>query len=180
MVPLPRFTVLAANYPTKAAMPTKALLDAIGGEVRKSLSDGVNTCALRLSWCLNRSGAKVQKTPGLYILKGGGAQPELFSVRVGDRIKYLERRHGHGALIYDARTQPNRIALGGRKKVQGVIAFDWQGPVAEFGATGHVDLFHVVDQGAEKRPQFVPACAGQCFWWPTKGPMLAHLWETSP
>ena len=41
---LPRFSTLQLNYPSKNKYDTKALLDGIGGKVRKSFRDSVNTC----------------------------------------------------------------------------------------------------------------------------------------
>jgi hypothetical protein len=58
------------NYPSKSEFTTKKLLDSIGGEVRGSLRDSVNTCGLRMSVCLNRSGAPILRAPGLYELTG--------------------------------------------------------------------------------------------------------------
>ncbi|HEY0705738.1 MAG TPA: hypothetical protein VGG33_03020 [Polyangia bacterium] len=46
---LPRFSVLKANYPDKVALPTKALLNRIGGQVRQQFNDAINTCAIRMS-----------------------------------------------------------------------------------------------------------------------------------
>lgn len=188
---LPSFAVLAANYPTKEAVPPRELLTKIGGEVRSSLTDAANTCAVRVSWALNKSNAPIHATPGLYILEGAKPKPgpplpfapatraDRYLVRVGDVKRYLARHYGHGVLIYDARREPNRVNMRGRKR-QGIILFEWLGPINDFGATGHVDLFRVVDQGPDKIPQFLSVCTGQCHWWPNKGPMLAHLWETQP
>ena len=52
----PRYSTLLANYPKAFSKPTKILLDEIGGPVRAALSDSVNTCAIRMSVALNRSG----------------------------------------------------------------------------------------------------------------------------
>jgi len=70
MSSLPPFSVLTANYPAKSQIPTKQLLDSIGGPVREHLDDDVNTCALRMSACLNASGAPLIHVGGLYTLKG--------------------------------------------------------------------------------------------------------------
>lgn len=190
MAVLPPFSKLRANYPAKSSIPAKALLDSIGGEVRASLRDDVNTCALRMSESLNRSGAPLVHVAGLYTLAGvKAATPSVghhpaplkprFIVRVRDMMTYLHRVYGHGHTVYDARTEPKAIHLKGRKHVQGIIVFEWLGPPREFGATGHVDLFSIVDRGPNAVPQFVPACDGECFWLPDAGPMVAHLWETT-
>lgn len=187
---LPPFSKLRANYPAKSSVPAKALLDSIGGQVRASLRDDVNTCALRMSECLNKSGAPLIHIAGLYTLVGdSAAAPSLghrpasprprFIVRVHDMMTYLRRVYGQGHTIYDARSEPNAVHLRGRKHVQGIIVFEWLGLPREFGATGHVDLFSVVDRGPDVAPQFVPACDGECFWLTSAGPMVAHLWETT-
>lgn len=189
MTHLPPFSVLTANYPAKSKIPTKQLLDSIGGQVRHRLDDNINTCALRMSACLNASGASLVHVGGLYTLSGAHppSSPHTpprpvprFIVRVHDMKVYLERNFGPGALIYDARTAPGKINLQGRKHVQGIIVFEWLDDPHLFGATGHVDLFRVVDQGPNMKPQFVHACSGECFWQIDPGPMIARLWETRP
>jgi hypothetical protein len=190
MQQLPRFSVLKANYPDKLSMPTKVLLDTIGGDVRARFSDAVNTCAIRMSWCLNRSGQPIAQVPDLAYATGKKPEvdptrrkqtpPERFLIRADEVKTYLEAQYGPGALIYDARKTPERVTLGGRKVVQGIIVFDWLGTFEEFGASGHVDLFFVLDQGREATPQFVPACVGTCYWQDTKKPMKAYLWEAAP
>jgi hypothetical protein len=135
--------------------------------------------------CLNRTGAPIAHAGGLYVLRGAGmvsrtAAAAEFIVRVKDLQAYLARNFGEGRLIYDARADPNRIHLGGRKHVQGIVVFEWLGSPHAFGASGHVDLFSVMDRGANMEPQFVPACEGTCYWLQDKGPMVARLWETRP
>jgi hypothetical protein len=67
---LPKYNLLASNYPDKHQVPTKALLDGIGGEVRKTLSDSVNTCAIRMSETFNRSGHSIQKMAAFINFEG--------------------------------------------------------------------------------------------------------------
>jgi len=190
MKTLPRFSVLSANFPAKSTMDTKALLDAIGGKVRKNLDDSVNTCALRISWCLNKSGQRIERTPGIRVYEGAVEKPnpararqvppDLYLVSADEMRDYMTAHYGAGSLIYDATKSPASITLGGRKVVQGLIVFDWMGRTKDFGASGHVDLFYVLDQGAAASPQFVPACVGACYWQDTKKPMKAFLWEAAP
>ncbi|HEY0708405.1 MAG TPA: T6SS effector amidase Tae4 family protein [Polyangia bacterium] len=185
---LPRFSVLKANYPDKVAFGTKALLDTIGGDVRRQFNDAINTCALRISWCLNKSDQPIVRVPNLAFASGTKAKPDpkrnkpepapLYLFRASEMKTYLEAQYGPGTLIYDASVAPEKVKLGGRKAVQGIIAFDWLGRFDEFGASGHVDLFFVLDQGSAASPQFVPACAGACYWQDSKKPMKAYLWET--
>jgi hypothetical protein len=188
MPTLPPFSTLQANYPSKTAMPTKALLDAIGGQVRHLRNDA-NTCAIRMSLCLNTSGAPLEHTGGLYTLAGATTstadhRPQTsasrFIIRVKDMKTYLDRVYGAGTLVYDARVDPKKIHLGGRKQVQGIVVFEWLGRPRDFSATGHVDLFRVIDRGETMTPQFTPACEGNCYWLEASGPMVAYLWETRP
>ena len=172
MPTLPPFSTLQTNYPSKSALPTKELLDAIGGQVRHLRNDA-NTCALRMSLCLNNSEAPLEHTGGLYTLAGAKpttstadhrppASTARFIIRVRDMKTYLDRVYGAGTLVYDARVDPKKIHLGGRKQVQGIVVFEWLGRPRDFSATGHVDLFRVIDRGETMTPQFTPACEGNC------------------
>jgi hypothetical protein len=187
---LPRFFVLRECYPGKGSMDTKTLLDSIGGQVRHTFNDTVNTCAIRMSWCLIKSGQPIARLPNVSVYEGMKApsdprrhrQPsgDLYIVSATKMKVYLDAVYGEGQLIYDARKEPQRIHLGGRKVVQGIVMFDWLGRPKDFGATGHVDLFLVLDNGAGAKPQFVPACVGHCYWQEYKQPMVAYLWEALP
>jgi hypothetical protein len=184
---LPKYNVLASNYPNKHQVTTKTLLDRIGGDVRKTLTDSVNTCALRISDALNRSGQPIQRTAGLFEVQGARPQPapgkparppSSYILRVPDMKKYLEKSYGVGKLIYDAMKQPaNLVNLP--RKTQGIVVFMWSGVFRDFGASGHVDLFHLWPNG-DNPPRLQPECEGQCYWWTQGGPMKAYLWETTP
>jgi len=184
---LPKYNVLTSNYPDKHQVPTKSLLDGIGGDVRKTLSNSVNTCAIRMSEALNRSGHPIQEMTGLYLLQGAKplrvpgkltASPTLYIVRVPDMKRYLEKHYGVGRLIYDANKRPTEI-INLPRQTQGIIVFVWNGVFREFGASGHVDMFRLWPNG-DQPPRLEPACAGQCYWWTQGGPMKAYLWETTP
>jgi hypothetical protein len=184
---LPKYSVLTSNYPDKHQLPTKSLLDAIGGEVRKTLGDSVNTCAIRMSEALIRSGQPIQKTAGLYQLQGARTSPvpgrpsaalNRYIVRVPDLKKYLEKHYGMGKLIYDADKRPTEL-VNLPRQTQGIIVFVWSGVFREFGASGHVDLFRLWPNG-DQPPRLEAACEGQCYWWTQGGPMKAYLWETTP
>jgi Type VI secretion system (T6SS), amidase effector protein 4 len=182
---LPSFTTLATNFPDHLKFPTKKLLDTIGGQVRANLGDAINTCAIRLSYALNKSGAPIRPTAGVHF-KGAPhvlestarhASPSLVSdlyvFRVADMKRYLVGRYGAGTLIYDGR-HPDEFAVPFRHPAQGIIIFEWVGRWADFNASGHADLFRVI-LGDGKPPTLIPACVGNCYWMP--GPMLAYLWE---
>lgn len=184
--PLPQYRALLQAYPDKHKIAAKALLDAIGGEVRRSLSDAVNTCALRMSYCLNVAGQKIRRMPGLYELPGARsplrspapARSDLYVIRAKEMKQYLDVEYGRGTLIYDAARNPKEI-VNLQRQTQGVIVFDWEGRPRDFGAGGHVDLFRLWPSG-DNLPRLEPACFGECFWWTIGGPMKAYLWETLP
>ena len=186
---LPRFSSLIARYPRKHEISAKQLFDSIGGQVRASLSDGDNTCAIRMSYALNESGTPVRTTPGVHMLKGAPyiarwaadqASPtktaDLYIFRVLDVKAYLVSRYGPGTLIYDGH-RPDRFALPIRGVTQGIIVFEWRGHYGAFGAAGHVDLFRVVPSPGSP-PTLAPGCFGECFF--LRGPMVAYFWETRP
>ena len=50
------------------------MLDEIGGEARSNLSDADNTCAIRVSYALNHSGAPIARLAGLHLLRGAAAK----------------------------------------------------------------------------------------------------------
>lgn len=187
---IPRFSALRSSYPTKEAYGTKELLDTIGGSVRRMFRDTVNTCGLRMSWCLNNSGQKIQRLKDIPVFEGVRPPPnprihkqlsgDLYVASADHMKAYLDKVFGPGKKIYDARKNPERIAIGGRRDVQGIVVFDWLGAIKDFGATGHVDLFFVRDNGGGSVPQFTPACAGSCYWFDDKQPMVAYLWEARP
>jgi hypothetical protein len=184
---LPTYSTLLRNYPNKRNVPTKQLLDSIGGQVRGQLDDSVNTCATRISKTLEDSGQPIRRMPGLYQLSGAKAPrklhqpqvpPKLYVIRVMDMKRYLETNYGPGKLIYDATKQPTALT-NLPTQTQGIIVFVWSGPYGDFGAFGHVDLFRLWPNGG-KPPRLEPACAGECHWWTIGGPMTAFLWETGP
>ena len=181
--PLPRFSLMAASFPDKHTIPTKALLDNIGGEVRRSLLNDVNTCAIRISAAINGSNDKIRRTPGLYFLPGKTTPrhdgrvppPSLYLIRARDILAYLRLNYGPGKLIYDAIVAPKELVRIS-SSTQGIIVFDWRGRPGDFGALGHADLFRLWPN-EEKPPKLEPTCASQCYWWPVGGPMRAYFWE---
>jgi hypothetical protein len=183
------FKKLVAAFPDHDHWTTKKLLDTIAGEVRESLNDSVNTCAVRLSFALNRAGKSVHKVPGVSYYKGGAypdpategdvhprMRTDLYVYRVLDMKTYLERQYGAGKLIYDGH-HPDKFKVPFTKVTQGIIVFVWQGRWADFNASGHVDLFRVVLVEG-KPPRLVPGCVGTCYF--ETGAMLAYFWEMLP
>ena len=187
------FTRLAAAYPDHTRFPTPDLLESIGGEVRQSVRDGDNSCAVRMSYTLNHAGAPVQRVAGDIFWRKGAPHVDpatarhahatmvrdLFVIRVADVKKYLTRKYGEGTLIWDGH-HPATFKVPFSGVTQGIVVFDWQGPIigpAGFGATGHADLFRLVLSPGTP-PMYTPVCVGECYW--QQGPMYAYLWETNP
>jgi hypothetical protein len=178
------FSALAASYPDHRKWSTKQLLDEIGGTVRSTLNDGINTCALRMSYALNHAGAPLHWVPGVHFLQGAPGRPttgpahsptrsDLYVFRVQDMRSYLSRQYGQPPLIYDGRT-PDKFRVQFSRTTQGIIAFIWEGRWADFNASGHVDLFQV-RYVAGQPPVLTAGCVGACYFNP--GPMKAYLWE---
>jgi hypothetical protein len=160
---LPRFRDLVAHFPDHDHFPTPALLESIGGEVRARIRDGDNTCAIRLSYTLNKAGAPVRMTPGLHMLKSApqtvsgtahhshpATRPDLYLYRVLEMKQYLVTRYGQGVRLYNGYRphqfkQPTPI----RGATQGIIAFTWEGPFNAFSAAGHMAL---LSRSSDRRP----------------------------
>jgi hypothetical protein len=122
MTTLPPFSVLRANYPSKAEVPTKDLLDGIGGQVA-ALRHVVNTCALRMSVCLTKSGAPLLHVGGLTAPSGVGSlvgrgparsPGRRYLIRVHDMKTYLERVYGRATSSTTHAPLPRRSSSRGR------------------------------------------------------------------
>lgn len=184
------FSRLAAAFPDHIAFPTPVLLNSIGGQVRAIVRDRDNTCAVRLSYMLNHAGAPIRRVAGDIFWREAAPQvdpataphahpamtKDLFVIRVGDVKTYLTTRYGPGTLIWDGyHTDTFKVPFAG--PTQGIIVFEWRGPVRGFGATGHADLFRLLLSPGSP-PVLTPVCVGECFW--MDGPMYAYLWEANP
>jgi hypothetical protein len=190
MQPIPvSFSRLVAAYPDHQGFPAPTLLDAIGGEVRATVRDTDNTCAVRMSYCLNRAGAPIRRVAAdvLYRRARSVADPltpvdrrvtagELYVIRAADVRRYLNARYHEGVLIWDGyRADSFKTSFSG--VTQGIIVFEWRGRYSDFGASGHADLFRIALTDGQP-PVLKPACIGDCYW--MKGPMYAYFWETNP
>jgi hypothetical protein len=187
---LPTFRELVAHFPDHTKYPTPKLLNEIGGQIRLRLNDADNTCAIRLSHTLNKSGAPLKVVPAPHFLKAAPhvvpgtehhAHPahkeDLYIYRVLEMKDYLIKRDGKGVRIYNGHkathfTEPPPI----KGATQGIIAFEWQGPFNQFNASGHMDLYRGLLTG---NPQALGAnCIGACYF--NAGPMIADFWEVRP
>lgn len=161
MAHIPDFATLARNFPykPKALTPNrtgpipagstiatnKELVELIGGNLHKQLAaiykdlDQMNTCAVRLSFCLNKAGSKVTRVSGVRMFKG--ADGNYYTISADEMITYLRTKYGKPVKIFDGDKKADKEWLGTvTPPVQGVFGYDWQGRIADFGATGHVDI----------------------------------------
>jgi hypothetical protein len=165
MAQLPSFATLVKSYPYKPkglshrvepvppgalALGNRELIDRIGGQMKKTLAavyedlDRINSCATRMSWCLNQAGATLTKNPHVRMLKGGDGN--LYVISADEMIAYLRLTYGKPVLIFDGAKDSDEEWLGTVKPpIKGIFGYDWQGPLAEFGATGHVDIGRMQD-----------------------------------
>lgn len=193
MTSVPSFSQLKANFPYKPAnltpdrkgsIPTgalvksnKDLIEFIGGDLRKRLIaiqpdlDLVNTCAIRLSYCLNQIGSKITKTAVAREYKGGDGNWYLISA--DEMIAYLRKRYGAPIKIFDG-TGKDDTRLTGKATfpTQGIIGYDWQGKYADFGASGHVDIGRLP---SSKVDDVAEIGTGAYF---NDGRMKVYLWPT--
>lgn len=162
---LPAYRLLKSSYPHPSSKSTKDLLDEIGGQPRKEFSDTVNTCALRVSYALNGANAPIRKLANLTVYAGDNSK--LYVVGVPAMKRYLTKTYGEPKEIYSYGKYSKEVA---NMNGQGIILFEWQGRIADFGATGHVDLAEI--------SRGTPVCEGHCYF--VAGPMKAYFWSTQP
>jgi hypothetical protein len=124
----PSFTLISANYPANESSPQVYTL--IGGKVYQNfVSDPVkyeNSCALRLSYALNYSGAEI---PHLTDQTGSGFDGKWYFYRVSDLNDYLSTIYGPPDIT------GNSGDMAGKT---GIIMFQncgWR------NASGHFDLW---------------------------------------
>jgi len=121
---------------------SKDVYDDIGGEVQtyyfydpKSQTEA-NSCALRLSRALNKSGYDIDRTlmPNGFYVKG--ADNKDYLLRVSDMVKYLTIAFGAPDIV---KTRMNNIDIQQSDFTQqGIIGFKVKG---WDDATGHVTLY---------------------------------------
>jgi hypothetical protein len=190
----PAFTALAKHFPYKpkaltpdrtgpipagAAIATnKQLVEAIGGDLHRRLAaiypdlDQMNTCAVRLSYCLNRSGSPIARSSKVRMYRG--ADGRYYTISADEMITYLGMVYGRGSLIFDGARKAEKEWLGAVKPpVQGIFGYDWQGRIADFGATGHVDIGRLPDTNVANVTEYG---TGAYF---EDGPMKVYFWASA-
>lgn len=191
---MPSFSQLQQNFPYKPAGQTphrsgaipdsaaiagnKELVSQIGGDLYRRLSaiyrdlDAMNTCAIRLSYCLNRSGSKVTPTHGVRTYKGGDGY--LYTISADEMIAYLRSKYGEPVKIFDGSKRTEKEWLGTvRPPIKGIFGYDWQGAIRVFGATGHVDIGRMPDANVAN---IIDIGTGAYF---IDGPMKVFFWAAS-
>ncbi len=191
---IPSFSQLKRNFPyappertphRSGAIPraatvagNKELVKKIGGDVYKRLSaiyrnlDEMNTCAIRLSYCLNRSGGRITPMHGIRTYKGGDGY--LYTISADEMIAYLREKYGQPVKIFDGSKRTANEWLGTvTPPIQGVFGYDWQGAIKLFGATGHVDIGHMPDANVAN---IIDIGTGAYF---IDGPMKVFFWAAT-
>ncbi len=186
MTPPPSFSQLRANFPYKPGSTSapsgavmkgnKDLVESIGGRLHKSLSaiypnlDLMNTCAIRLSYCLNRAGHTITVAGGVRTYSGDDGY--LYCISADEMISYMKLRFGAPKKVWDGNKPAGKRWLGAvTPPAHGLFGYDWQGRIADFGAGGHVDIGRLTDASTMG---MTDVGTGSYF---NPGAMIVYLWE---
>jgi hypothetical protein len=144
------YSSLKASYPTTGS--PKQMYNIVGGDVAKAYNDGeakdptnnpyANTCALRMSVALNKSGndldIKINNNKGesMYTLTGGDKKE--YALRKNDIKDYMKAKYGKADLITKSTDKDFDEQISKIQGQKGVIVFD----VSGWGnATGHITIY---------------------------------------
>jgi hypothetical protein len=123
---------LPSNYPTSSTSPGQtSIWNLIGGKVAQNGNNGFfrNSCAVRMSYALNRSGSKIPYIPGKTV---SGANGDWYLFRVADLQNYLNNILGPPQQFSPQNWQ------SGIGNQTGIVEF-----LNNFSdATGHFDLYN--------------------------------------
>ena len=188
MAKLPAFSLLQLNFPYKTAgagpglalvKSNKELVKLIGGKLEKSLAaiypdlDAMNACAIRLTYCLIRSGHTVGVAKGVRTY--AGADGFRYTISADEMIAYMKSAFGKPVKIWDGNKGAGKRWLASIKlPTQGIFGYDWQGRTADFGASGHVDIGKLSESGGQ---QYITEFGTGQYFLP--GPMIVYFWECS-
>ncbi|WP_175836954.1 T6SS effector amidase Tae4 family protein [Burkholderia anthina] len=142
----PHFSLLSSHYPSNRTVSREALYDALGWQDLNANPSYANTCAIRVSLALVRSGMTLRG--GLVIQKGPhrGRRIEAGQAR-------LARMLAEPAYFGKAEVFQRDDAAAGIAGRKGVAAF-WNIPGYMNGRGGHIDLI----DGARA------LCSSDCYW----------------
>jgi RHS repeat-associated protein len=147
-LPMP-YSELAANYPTSGS--PKEMYSSVGGKVaeayNKNESKGdanpyANTCALRMSVALNKSGndldtdVKNSKGQKMFTLEGGDGKD--YALRKSDVKDYMGGKYGKSDISTKIGDKDFDQKINDIKGQKGVVVFDVSG---WSNATGHVTIY---------------------------------------
>jgi RHS repeat-associated protein len=143
------YSTLAANYPTTGT--PKEMYNSVGGQVAKVYNDNAskgdnnpyaNTCALRMSTALNKSGndidtdVKNSKGQKMYTLEGSDGKD--YALRKSDIKDYMKGEYGKADISTKSTDKDFDSKVSEIKGQKGVVVFD----VTGWGdATGHVTIY---------------------------------------
>jgi hypothetical protein len=103
-----------------------------------------------------------------------GSDGMFYTISADEMITYLNVQYGKGTLIFDGAKRSDREWRGAvRPPVKGIFGYDWQGRVADFGATGHVDIGRLPDSDVS---HITDIGTGAYF---KDGPMKVFFWAAS-
>src|ERR1700743_2456319 len=147
-LPMP-YSVLEANYPKDGT--AKEVYNNVGGDVAKRYNDNesqgdqspyANTCALRMSVALNKSGndidtdVKNSKGQAMYTEKGGDDKD--YALRKSDVKDYMKAEYGKADITTKSTDKDFAAKITEIQGQKGVIVFDVTG---WSDATGHVTIY---------------------------------------
>lgn len=149
------FQQLSKNYPSKEEFTHDALFDEIGWQDLKTNKAFINTCAIRMSYCLIRAGINI---PGRMKINAGPYKGKLIEPGQVKLTKILSNPKFFGPPIkFNAKDKPANL-----KGKQGIIAFmRIPGYVIDGGLSGHIDLVHH-ETLFYFWDRFI--CAQDCYW----------------
>jgi len=143
------FDTLVRNYPSNKTITREALFKEIGWDDLISNPSYENTCAIRVSLGLIKSGVKVA---GRIAIKKGPHKGQWIEPGQAKLAKLLATRSYLGAPQTMKGADAERT-IGPRR---GVVAF-WRIPGYLNGAGGHTDLVSPTQGGFR-------ACGSDCYW----------------
>ena len=143
------YNTLSANYPLKSDYPTDVTLtnniwQLIGGKVLQNAKSGIfkNSCSVRLSHSLNKSGELIPYTAGQ--TSSGKDPPKWWYIfRVAQMKSYLTQKYGN-PIVYRDRAKFEKCAS------KGILVLDIPG---WSDATGHATLWNgnpTIDEAKEE------------------------------
>jgi RHS repeat-associated protein len=147
-LPMP-YSELAANYPTSGS--PKEMYNSVGGKVAEAYNKNeakgdanpyANTCALRMSVALNKSGndldtdVKNSKGQKMFTLEGGDGKD--YALRKSDVKDYMGNKYGKADISTTNGDKDFDEKINDVKGQKGVVVFDVSG---WSNATGHITIY---------------------------------------